>query len=403
MRIAIYHNLPSGGGKRALYEMVKRLAANHSLDVYTLSTADTEFCDLRPYCQNYYVFPFQPLPKVRSPLGRLNKGIGSADLVRLTRVQHSIAAAIDAAAYDVVFVHNCQYSQSPALLRYVATPSVYYCAEPPRQVHEPLPLRPYNSYSKWQRIGNAFDPLPQIYKKTLIDADLRNVQAASSVLTNSAFTRETLYHVYGILARVCYLGVDVQRFRPLDLPKGNFILSVGALQAKKGFDLLIESLALIPSAQRPRLVIVSNATEQREKDFLFDLAQRCCVEVEFKTGITDDNLTELYNCALLTAYTPLMEPFGFVTIESMACGTPVVGVNEGGLRETIVNNETGLLVERNPASISDAITQLLGDEPRRIRYGANARQQVIWHWQWDCTVKQLERFLQDAALMSAKS
>ena len=95
-----------------------------------------------------------------------------------------------------------------------------------------------------------------------------------SVLVNSAFTRETLYRVYGILADVCYLGVDACRFRPLNLTKENFILSVGALQAKKGFDLLITSLALIPPKQRPLLVIVSNAIEQSEKYYLSELAQQ---------------------------------------------------------------------------------------------------------------------------------
>ena len=52
--------------------------------------------------------------------------------------------------------------------------------------------------------------------------------------------------------------------------------------------------------------------------------------------------------ARATVYAPIMEPFGFVPLESMACGTPVVGVCEGGVRETIRHEETGLLVDRDP-------------------------------------------------------
>lgn len=75
MNIAIYHNLPSGGGKRALHEMTRRLAERHALDVYTLSCAEHDFGDLRPYAKKYIVYPFQALPLVRRPFGRLNQGI----------------------------------------------------------------------------------------------------------------------------------------------------------------------------------------------------------------------------------------------------------------------------------------------------------------------------------------
>jgi glycosyltransferase involved in cell wall biosynthesis len=403
MRIAVYHNLPSGGGKRTVQEMVKRLADRHGLDVYTLSTAEHDFCDLRPYCQGHYVFPYQPLPAVKSPFGRLNQGIRSVDLLRLMLVQRPIAEKIDAGGYDVVFVHNCQYTQSPAVLRYLRTPTVYYCQEPPRQMYEVPPPRPYYRFSKWQRVGNSFDPLPYIYRKMLRKTDTTNVRSANSILVNSAFSRETLYRVYGILANICNLGVDTDHFRPLNLNKENFVISVGAMQAMKGFDLLISSLALIPPDQRPLLVIVSNDIEPREKDFLTGLTRQQGVAVEFRSRISNDELASLYNRALLTVCTPLMEPFGLVASESMACGTPVVGVNEGGLRESVVNFETGLLVDRDPESIAAAITQLLSDDTRRRQYGRCGREHVVQRWQWDSTIDRLEQYLEHAAAMQARN
>ncbi len=404
MRIAVYHNLPSGGGKRAAQEMVKRLAKRHTLDVYALSTAEHDFCDLRPYCNEHRVFPFQPLPGFKSPFGRFNQGIRSIDLLRLMQTQQVIAKKIDSGTYDVVFVHNCQYTQSPAVLRYLHTPSVYYCQEPPRQMYEAPPPRPYYTFSKWQRTGNMVDPLPHIYRGLLRKTDRTNVRAATCVLVNSAFSRETLYRVYGILASVCNLGVDADRFRPLNLSEENFVVSIGAMQAKKGFDLLILSLALVSADQRPLLVIVSNDAEPREKDFLAQLAQQQGVAVEFRTRISDDNeLVSLYNRAVLTVYTPLMEPFGLVAIESMACGTPVVGVNEGGLRESVVNNETGVLLDRDPGSIAAAITQLLSDEQRRRQYGCCGRERVMQHWQWDSSIERLDYYLKRAAAMKSRT
>ena len=162
MRIAIYHNLPSGGGKRALFEMTRRLAQRHDVDVYTLSTAEHEFCDLRPYCHRHVAFPFQPLPLARRPFGRLNQGIRTLDLLRLRNLQKGIARNIDAQGYDLVLAHVCQFGQSPGILQYLMTPVAYYCAEPPRLLYEPGEDRVYRRYTKPQRLGILLDPLPGV-------------------------------------------------------------------------------------------------------------------------------------------------------------------------------------------------------------------------------------------------
>ena len=98
-----------------------------------------------------------------------------------------------------------------------------------------------------------------------------------------------------------------------------------------------------------------------------------------------------------------MEPFGFVAIESMACGTPVVGVNEGGLRESVVNGETGLLVDRDPESIAAAVMQLLSDDERRRQYGCCGREHVLRRWQWDSAVERLEHYLLRTAAVQTRN
>lgn len=390
MRIAIYHNLPSGGGKRALYEMTKRLARRHEVDAYTLTTAEHDFCDLRPHVARHVVWPFRPLPLVRRPFGRLNQGIRAVDLLRLDVLQRRIAAQIDAAGYDVVFVHNCQYGQSPGLLKFLRTPSVYYCQEPPRQLYEPLIARPYNQLSPYQRFGNLFDPLPGLYYRTLATLDRKNVRSAHLVLVNSAYSRESLYRVYGIFARVCYLGVDTEKFRLLGLPRDHFILSVGALSPRKGFDFLIRSVACLDSSLRPELVLVSNFVIEEEKVYLEGLAACTGVRVSFLTRVSDQALASLYCRARLTAYAPVMEPFGFVPLESMACGTPVVGIREAGVRESIVPDVTGVLTERDPGEYAEALRNLLIDSERACELGQNGAQYVRRKWTWEATAEQVE-------------
>lgn len=390
MNIAIYHNLPSGGGKRALCEVTKRLAQRHAVDAYTLSTAEHDFCDIRPFCRKHSAFTFRPLPLARSPLGRFNQGIRSLDLLRLRTLQRRIASQVDAADYDVVFVHNCQYGQSPSLLQFLRTPSVYYCQEPPRQIYEPRMNRPYADHSWLQRMGNLVDPFPGLYRRTLAALDRKNVHSARMILVNSAYSRESLYRVYGFFAKVCYLGVDIERFRFLALPKEDFVLSVGALNPRKGFDFLIHSLAQLDVAHRQRLVLVSNHIDERELNFLGQLATQSGVQVELRRMVSDEELLALYNRAAITVYAPVMEPFGFVPLESMACGTPVVGVNEAGVRESVVHGVTGILTEREPVAFADALSTLLADRMRAQELGQNGVEYVRQKWTWEETAAQIE-------------
>jgi glycosyltransferase involved in cell wall biosynthesis len=107
-------------------------------------------------------------------------------------------------------------------------------------------------------------------------------------------------------------------------------------------------------------------------------------------GISDQQLVELYNQALMTVYAPVREPFGLVAIESMACGTPVIGVNDGGLTETILDGQVGRLVARDEAVFAQAVEQLLRDDNLRDQYGIQARSQVLQQWTWDAALERLK-------------
>lgn len=383
MKIAIYHNLPSGGGKRALFEIVKHLAGSHELEAYTTSSAEHNFCDIRPYVASYNIYPFKPLLLLQSPLGRVNAALRTIDLYRLDALQRSIAKAIDEKNYDLVFVHNCRFSQAPGLIRHVKTKSVYYCQEPPRGLIEPQVARPYFHRSPIRRVIDIIDPLPKIYRRTMLNFDHLSALDATKVLVNSYYSREVFYRVYGHFATTCYLGIDFEKFHPLGLMRQPFVFSVGALRPNKGFDFLITSLALISPERRPALVIASNAVNTPEKAYLEELADQNGVQLEIRVMITDDQLVQLYNQALLTLYAPIMEPFGFVPLESMACKTPVIGVNEAGIRETINNNVTGMLVEREPLAMAEAIANLLSSPTKLESMGSDGRDNILNRWRWE--------------------
>ena len=99
----------------------------------------------------------------------------------------------------------------------------------------------------------------------------------------------------------------------------------------------------------------------------------------------------------MTLYAPVLEPFGFVPLESMACGTPVVGVAEGGVRESVRHEETGLLTDRDPEHFADAILRLLNNPLLIDELGERGPDYVRNHWSWDASVVRLESHLAWAA------
>jgi len=96
--------------------------------------------------------------------------------------------------------------------------------------------------------------------------------------------------------------------------------------------------------------------------------------------IDDEKLVTLYNQAKIVLYAPYLEPFGLVPLEAMACGTPVVAVKEGGVRETVIHNETGILTQRDESLFADAIINLLDDDKKRIKLSKQAVESVRTSW-----------------------
>lgn len=395
MRIAVFHNSPSGGAKRALYELVRGLVQRHEVDVFTLSCASHEFCDLRSFVREHKVYRFEPLPLLPSPFGLLNHGLRTADLFRLRLLARRVGGEMNRHAYDVAFVSNDQYTTSPMVLQFLKIPTVYYAHDPLRRVYDPPIPRPYWELAGLRYWVDRLNVLRPFHLFLLTCADRANLQAATVVLANSYFSRETIYRLYGIGPRVCYLGVDSEVFRPLPLERDNYVLSVGSLTPAKGYDFLIRSLALIPEARRPILLVVGNAALAEEQAYLEALADRVRVRIRFRVLVHDSDLVRLYNCALATLYAPILEPFGFVPLESIACGTPVIGVAEGGVRETVQHGENGFLVDRDCQVFAAAVEQMLARSSLLEKVRLDGPAHIRENWRWDDTVRRLESHLSE--------
>ncbi len=406
LRIALYHNLHSGGAKRVVAEHLRRLAERHDLVLFSLKNADHTFGQISSDSNSKLsatLFDHRPLSWLPSPFGRLNRLIGLAEVYRLNQLARYAAHQIDQRGFDVVLVHPCQITQAPLILRWLQTPSVYYCHELPRRLYEKPIQRPYLARSRGSRLVDYVDPLPTVQDSLMRSLDRANARRASRILTNSQFTKSNILNAYQRNAEVCYPGVDANAFTPTASARERLVLSVGALTPLKGFDFVIRSLATLPEQKRPPLVIISNYQEQQELQYLNELAAQCRVRLSCLANLSDIELRDYYSRAGCLAYAPVNEPLGLVALEAMAAAVPVIGVDEGGIKETIVDGVTGRLVKREPIVFGQTVEQILEDQAYARSLGQAGRQNILNNWTWDVHILSLEKHLFDIAGSSSRN
>lgn len=393
VRLAIVHNLPSGGALRSANAQAARLARHHELELFTLSTADPELARW-PAGLHQQVYAYAPSAPLERPFGMFDPLMKLNDLMRLEEVYRRMAAEIDRRGFDAVLVHPCRFTQAPRALAHLAAPSVYYCHEPPRALHEPPPEPPPAPRSLWESVRAwRHRPLAFALRKRLVALDRAACRAASAVAVNSRYTAANVERLYGRTPELVYHGVDAEKFTPDPDAARQHVLSVGALSPWKGFDLAIDALGQVPAPQRPPLVLVSDRADGGYAEALSARAIRAGVRLSVRARIADDELVRLYRGAHFTIYTPVREPFGLVPLESMACGTPVVGVREGGVPESVEDGVTGLLCARDAGALAEAARQLIADPARAAALGRSGREAVLARWTWDASVLALEAIL----------
>lgn len=372
MRIAFFHNLPSGGGKRVAYEWIKRLTQAHKVDLYLYGEGAEDFLDLRPFVDRT-IFIKNKMQK-NGKLGRMFA------LHQVWQNSKQVAASINAGGYDLALVLQCKISNSPFVLKYLKIPSLYHCHEPLEKAFEP-------------HYGIRWGSPKWAYLTWMSKLDRSNARLATLISVSSLYSREYMYRSFGVYPRLNYLGVDTEQFRKLNIQREPVILSVGALHPTKAQDFIIQSVGTL--SNRPRVKFIYNFSygASNYKDHLYQLAKDLDVELAFEHLATEDDLVKAYNQASITAFPSKLEPLGLVPLESMACGTPVVGIREAGLRETVQHGENGFLTERDPLEFGLAIQQLLSDQTLWMQMSHNGRQGVLKHWTWDESYKKLEEHM----------
>jgi glycosyltransferase involved in cell wall biosynthesis len=200
-------------------------------------------------------------------------------------------------------------------------------------------------------------------------ADVRLSRHVHGYAANSREVRARIRRYWGRDAVVINPPVDVDYFT--DVPAADrdqnrdHLLGVGRWIPYKRFDLMI---AIAEAAGLPLIIAGSGPEEGR----LRQLAAAASVPVTFVVRPDDAALRRLYWGARALLF-PTHEDFGIIPVEAQACGTPVIGLRRGGLLETVVDGETGLLTDSEDArDLASLVRAAGGLRPEPIRAHAAA-------------------------------
>jgi glycosyltransferase involved in cell wall biosynthesis len=401
MKIAVWHNLPSGGGKRALYYHVKGLTQRgHKLECWSLETADHKYLPLSEFAPERIIKPEpikEPLKLTRKLAPRFNDAI--ARMREFDAACNRCAQEIAAGDFDLLFANSAIHYAMPYVLRHLKMKKVLYLQEPCRFLYEAVPMLPWISRAPSElydaelfQLMRFLPDFPELQTLRLQGKqEWLNAQACDLILVNSYFSRESVLRAYGVSATVCYLGVDTALFRDLNLSREDFVIGVGSFDPSKRIELGIEAVAQLPHPRR--LVWIGNAGKEDYLTSLRELAQSRGVNLELKLNVSDSELVVLLNRANLMLCTSRLEPFGFGVLEANACGLPVVAVKEGGFRETVQHGLNGFLVDADAKSLATAATQII-ERPMLAKQMSEAALSMVQQaWNVEASIDRLERIL----------
>jgi alpha-maltose-1-phosphate synthase len=268
-------------------------------------------------------------------------------------------------------------------------------------VHSLEPLRPW----KREQLGYGYDCSSWLEKTA--------TEMADAVVAVSEETRRDVMRLFNVdpeRIHIIYNGIDPQEYYPrksrdmlakngID-PDKPFILFVGRIARQKGIIHLVNAIKYLdPGFQ---VVLCAGAPDTPE---IAEEMKRAIAEAQSKRDgviwiekmVTKDVVYELYSHAAVFVCPSIYEPFGIINLEAMACETPVVAAAVGGIKEVVVDGETGFLVpleqmqtspfepvdpDKFSRDMAEKINRLMADEGLRYKFGEAGRKRAVEKFSW---------------------
>ena len=266
--------------------------------------------------------------------------------------------------------------------------------------HSLEPLRAWKS----EQLGSGYAMSSWMERTAILDAD--------AVIAVSEGTRQDILRVYPVppeRVHVIYNGIEVTEYRHTENttalkaygvdPSTPYVLFVGRITRQKGVTHLVDAIRYMP--RDTQIVLCAGApdtpeiaAEMREKVQEARKLNRRVVWIE--KMVTRAETIQLYSHARVFCCPSVYEPFGIINLEAMACGVPVVASATGGIKEVVVDGETGYLVpyEQHPVTgfpthpddfaraLAARISDLLADPEKCKQFGQAGRKRAEEKFSW---------------------
>lgn len=286
-------------------------------------------------------------------------------------------------------------------------------------VHSLEPLRPW----KREQLAGGYDFSLWVEKTAL--------EIADAIIAVSGETKRDIERLFDVdpgRVHVIYNGIDLDQYRKVDStaalrrygidPNKPYLLFVGRITRQKGFQHLVRAIQfmdrdfqIVLCAAAPDTLAMAEemkAAVERAK------AQRPGI-IWINEMVDQTVARELYSHAAVFVCPSIYEPFGIINLEAMACERPVVASAVGGIKEVVVDGETGFLVPleqmkegpfeaTNPdkfaRDLAARINQLMNNAELREKFGKAGRKRAEEKFSWSA-IAQETKALYDSLLVSS--
>ena len=368
------------GVERVILEIVRRSRHRYTIFTHHLNYAQT--------------YPeFRDLPNV-VVLGRVPVERSFGAVLRAART--IVAQKLDLAGFDALLVSS-EGLGDLITFRNHATPVFCFCHTPARPVYDPVYRANWLAAHPRARIPLA------LYSLAYHLVTRRAWRHYRRVFANS---REVAGRIAA--GRLCppdrvevlHPGVDVPRIRP-SFTSEPYFLCAGRIKWTKNVGLAIASFRefqRIHKAASSWRLVIAGGVDEASQSYLADLEERARPQpgITFQLDPSTEELERLYGRASAVIFPSLNEDWGIVPLEAMAFGKPVLAVNSGGPTESVVDGETGFLLEPTPAAFAAAMARCADTPALRERMGRRAAEHVR-RYSWEAFVRRLDDYVEDIA------
>jgi starch synthase len=274
--------------------------------------------------------------------------------------------------------------------------------------HSLEPLRPW----KREQLAGGYDFSVWVEKTAL--------EMADAVIAVSAQTKsdiERLFQVRPERLHVIYNGIDLEEYRKTDSTaalarfgiKKPFVLFVGRITRQKGIIHLVRAIEHLNEGFQ--VVLCAGAPDTPEigsemKDAVARVQTRRSGVIWIDEMVDKPTVRELYSAASVFCCPSIYEPFGIINLEAMACETAVVATAVGGIKEVVVDGETGFLVPMDPMNeapfeprepekferdLAARINQLMADPALCEKFGRAGRKRAEAKFGWPAIAEQTKK------------